>query len=262
MEKGDRPSGVRIVSLQRYPVKGLSAESLASATLVEGAHFPGDRLFAIENGPSGFNPAAAEHLPKMRFLMLMRHERLARLATRYDDAASVLTIRQGGVVAASGRLDEPEGRRAIERFLEDWCSGEMRGPARVIAGPPGFRFMDSRSGFVSLLNLATVAEIARAAGRRSIDPLRFRANIDLDGLEPFGEFALVGRRLRLGRATLEVIKRIDRCAAVDVDPATGVRDLSIVPLLERIHAHHDCGVYARIVAGGEIRPGDEVEVLD
>ena len=41
-----------------------------------GAYFPGDRLFAIENGPSGFDSAAPVHQPKIKYLMLMRHERL------------------------------------------------------------------------------------------------------------------------------------------------------------------------------------------
>ncbi|MGL5138031.1 MAG: MOSC domain-containing protein [Beijerinckiaceae bacterium] len=253
---------VSVDGLQRYPVKGLSAESLPSALLEAGRHFPGDRLFAIENGPSGFDPAAAEHLPKMRFLMLMRNERLARLKTRYDDATGVLTIMQGGVMAAGGRLDTTEGRASIEQFLERWCSGEMRGPARLLTGPPGYRFMDSRNGFVSIVNLGSVAEIAKAAGRETIDPLRFRANIHLTGLGAFEEFKLVGHRLRIGGAVFEVIKPIDRCAAVDVDPGTGMRDLAIVPLLERLFGHHDCGVYARVIEAGTVRPGDSATTLE
>jgi uncharacterized protein len=261
-EAGESPMSVLVDAIYRYPVKGLSPESLASAKLDANRHFPGDRLFAIENGPSGFDPAAAEHLPKLRFLMLMRNERLARLSTRYDDATGVLTIRLGGAVAASGNLKEQAGRQAIEQFIERWCGDEMRGPARVLVGPPGFRFMDSRSGFISLLNLASVAEIAKAAGREKIDPLRFRANIHLTGLAAFEEFGFVDRRLRIGDAILEVIKPIDRCAAVDVDPATGVRDLAIVPMLERRYGHHDCGIYARVTHGGEIRAGNQLTILD
>ncbi|WP_204280698.1 MOSC N-terminal beta barrel domain-containing protein, partial [Serratia marcescens] len=68
----------RIAALYRYPVKGLSAEPLAEATLTAGGHFPGDRLFAIENGPSGFDPAAPEHQPKTKFLVLARLAALAK----------------------------------------------------------------------------------------------------------------------------------------------------------------------------------------
>ncbi len=172
----------KVASLYRYPVKGLSPEPLGRAELPAGGHFPGDRLFAIENGPSGFNPAAAEHLPKIRYLMLMKQEKLAKLRTRYDDATGVLTILQGGLAVASGDLGSPEGRGAIEAFFTRYFAGELRGAPAVLAGPPGYRFMDSRSGFLSIIDRASVAAIAAVAGRASIDPLRFRANVYVDGL--------------------------------------------------------------------------------
>ena len=68
-------------------MKGLSPEPLAARRARGRARpCPGDRLYAIENGPSGFDPAAPRHQPKMRYLMLMRNERLATLRTRFDDA--------------------------------------------------------------------------------------------------------------------------------------------------------------------------------
>ena len=49
----------RLESIYRYPVKGLSPEKLQRVHWLEaGSTFPADRLFAIENGPSGFDPAA------------------------------------------------------------------------------------------------------------------------------------------------------------------------------------------------------------
>src|SRR5438093_13136751 len=86
----------RIEAIYRYPVKGLSAESLASTRLTAGGTIAADRLYAVENGPSGFDPATPGYLPKQRFLMLMRNERLARLRTRFDAESRVLTIEQDG----------------------------------------------------------------------------------------------------------------------------------------------------------------------
>jgi uncharacterized protein len=245
-----------VTSLYRYPVKGLSPEALDEAALLADAHFPGDRLFAIENGPSGFDPRAAEHLPKIRFLMLMRNERLARLKTRFDGTTGVLSITQGGGVVASGDLATEAGRAAIEGFFTRFLGDELRGPAKVLSGPPGFRFMDSKAGFLSIIDRASVAAIAQAAGRKMLDPLRFRANVYVDGLGAWGEFGLIGQRLRLGEAEVEITKRIDRCAATDVDPSLGLRDLAMVGLLERSFNHHDCGVYARVVKDGIVRTGD------
>ncbi len=70
----------RIDAIYRYPVKGLTPQKLERTTLAVGATLPADRLYAIENGPSGFDPAAPAYFPKQRFLMLMRNERLAALA--------------------------------------------------------------------------------------------------------------------------------------------------------------------------------------
>ena len=93
-----------INALYRYLVKGLSGERLPRATLQTGAYFPGDRLFAIENGPSGFDEAAPEHQPKIKFLMLMRNARLAKLETRFDEATQNLTIWRDGKPVTRGDL--------------------------------------------------------------------------------------------------------------------------------------------------------------
>ena len=56
----------KIQSIYRYPVKGLTPEPLARTLLTPGQTVPGDRLYAIENGPSGFDPAAPGLLPRRR----------------------------------------------------------------------------------------------------------------------------------------------------------------------------------------------------
>src|ERR1700736_2547689 len=98
----------RVEAIYRYPVKGLSPEARARTTLAVGETLEADRLYAIENGPSGFDPSAPAYLPKARFLMLMRNERLARLRTRIDPASHRLTVVQDGREAASGDLRKAE----------------------------------------------------------------------------------------------------------------------------------------------------------
>ncbi len=77
----------KIQSIYRYPIKGLTPEPLARALLTPGQTIPGDRLYAIENGPSGFDPAAPSYLSKTHFLMLMKNERLANLHARSSRTA-------------------------------------------------------------------------------------------------------------------------------------------------------------------------------
>lgn len=246
---------MRLASLYRYPVKGLSPEPLDGVDLEADGYFPCDRLFALENGPSGFDPTAPEHQPKVKFLMLMRNAALAGLSTRYDDASCVLTITKAGQGAVRGDLRSEAGRAVIETFLSDFLGEEIRGSVRLLEAPDGFRFTDSKSGFVSLVNLASVAAVEAAQGER-VDPLRFRANFYVEGVEPWAEASWPGRRFTLGGATLEILKMTDRCAATGVDPATGLRDMDLVQTLRKSFGHIDCGVYARVERGGRICRGD------
>ena len=61
---------------------------------------------------------------------------------------------------------------------------------------------------------------------------------------------------------LKVLKRIERCAATNVDPATGDRDLMIPRALMRAYDHTDCGIYAAVLAGGVVRTGDAISVVE
>jgi uncharacterized protein len=90
-----------------------------------------------------------------------------------------------------------------------------------------------------------------------VDPLRFRGNLYVEGWPAWREFDLVGRELAIGpQARARVVKRITRCAATNVEPGTGVRDLEVPATLLRNLGHADCGVYAEVTAGGAIAAGD------
>jgi uncharacterized protein YcbX len=101
-----------IHAIYRYPIKGLSPELLPRATLTPHETIPGDRLYAIENGPSGFNPAAP-YLSKTHFLMLMKNERLASLRTSFDQATHMLTIEAARKWKISADLRTAEGRAGV-----------------------------------------------------------------------------------------------------------------------------------------------------
>jgi len=243
-------------SIYRYPVKGLSPEPLTRAVLAVGQTIPADRLYAIENGPSGFDPAAPGYLPKTRFLMLMKNERLAHLRTRFEEASHTLTIEAGGGMAARGDLRTSHGRTAIEQFFAGFCSDELRGPPKVLHAS-GHSFSDVAKKVVSIINLASVAAIETALGA-PVHPLRFRANVYLDGWPAWHEFDLVGKEVMLGPARLKIVKRIVRCAATNVDPDTGIRDLAIPDTLLRTFGHADCGIYGEVTAAGTITTGNTV----
>jgi uncharacterized protein len=244
----------KIQAIYRYPVKGLSPERLDRTRLSPGQTVPADRLYAIENGPSGFDPAAPGYLPKARFLMLMKNERLAFLRTRFDDATHMLTIEADGREAARGELRTPEGRAAIEQFFAGFCSDELRGPPKVLYAN-GHSFSDVAKKVVSIINLASVAALETAVGA-PVHPLRFRGNIYVAGWPAWHEFDLLGQEVAVGGTRLKIVKRIVRCAATNVDPDTGIRDLAIPNTLMQTCGHADCGVYGEVIAPGEIATGE------
>jgi uncharacterized protein YcbX len=247
----------KINSIYRYPVKGLSPELLASALLTPGQTVPGDRLYAIENGPSGFDPQLPRHQPKTRYLMLMRNERLAMLRTRFDDASHVLTIESDGHTAAHGDLRTPTGRHDIESFFARYCADELRGPPKVLHAPD-HSFSDVARKVVSIINLASVSALETAIGA-PVHPLRFRGNVYVEGWPAWHEFDLLGQEIAIGEsARLKVVKRIVRCAATNVDPDTGARDLAVPETLLRSFGHADCGVYGEVVGAGQITVGNEL----
>jgi MOSC domain-containing protein len=249
-----------IHAIYRYPVKGLSPERLPKAALAVGATLAGDRRFAIENGPSGFSAATPAYFPKQRFLMLMKNERLARLDTRFEDAAHRLTVREDGTEAASGDLASAAGRAAIEAFFARFCADELRGPPKILEAP-GHSFSDVAKKVVSIINLASVAALEDMIGR-TVDPLRFRGNVYVRGWPAWSELDLVGRDIAIGGvARAKIVKRIVRCAATNVDPGTGIRDMNIPQTLLQHLGHADCGIYAEITAAGDVSPGDAVALV-
>lgn len=250
------PPSASIQALYRYPVKGLCPQPLAGAALQVGQTIPGDRLYAIENGPSGFDPAAPAHFSKQKFLMLMRNERLAALDTAYDEATHTLTVRLKGREATRGGLRTAQGRETVESFFARYCADELRGPPRILQAP-GHSFSDVAAKVVSVINLASVAAVEKAVGV-PVDPVRFRANIYVEGWPAWHEFDLMDRTLAVGGARIRIIKRIMRCAATNVQPRTGIRDLQIPTTLMQAFGHMDCGVYGEVVSAGRIARGDTI----
>lgn len=245
-----------IQALYRYPVKGLSPQALPRTRLDAGQTVPADRLYAIENGPIGFDPEHPAYFPKQRFLMLMKNERLAALKTDYDEISHTLTVHHDGQEAARGDLRTAQGRAAIEAFFARYCADDLRGPPKILFGK-GHSFSDVARKVVSIINLASVAALENVIGA-PVDPLRFRANVYVKGWPAWHEFDLLDREITLGGARLKVVKRIVRCAATNVDPQTGIRDLSIPPTLMQNFDHMDCGIYGEVIAGGDIAVGDKV----
>ena len=246
-----------VAALYRHPIKGFTPERLDAALLEAGAAFPCDRLYAVENGPSGFDPTAPAFLPKTKFTALASIPALARAKTVYDPQSRRLTVTAHGREPFSVNLGDDAGRQAFAGWLESFVPAEdLAGPLAVLTTAGPHRFMDDAAGAVSLVNLASLRELGERLGRE-IDPRRLRANVYVDGWPAWSELSLApGAIVRLGGVEARVVKPIVRCAATHVDPASGERDLDLVPALHAHYGHLCCGLYLQIDWGGELRVGD------
>jgi uncharacterized protein YcbX len=247
----------RIAALYRHPVKGFTPERLQTAELTAGACFPCDRLYAVEDGPSGFDPAAPAHISKMKFTVLAKTPAVAKARTAYDEATGVFRCAAEGQPDFAGDLRTADGRAGLEAWLTDLLGEDINGPLRVVEGPGDYRFMDSRSGYVSIVNLASVRDLETKLGV-SVDPLRFRANLYVEGWPAWVENDWTGRTLAVGGATAEVLKPIVRCAATHVDPVTAERDIELVKALFDTYGHMFCGIYLNVTEGGRVNQDDKL----
>ena len=125
--------------------------------------------------------------------MLMRDERLATLRTTFDDATESLTILRDGKQVARGQLTTPLGRQLIEQFIAAYMKAELRGAPKIVQRR-GHSFSDMAAKCVHIVNLASVRELERAIGR-PVDPLRFRANLYLEGVPPWAEFEWIDKEI-------------------------------------------------------------------
>ena len=244
----------QIASIWRHPVKGFTPERLPSARLETGGYFPCDRLYAVEDGPSGFDPQNPAWITKQKFTVLAKIAQVAKARTAYDESTGVLSASAEGQESFRGALTDPLGREAFADWLAAFLGDEAQGPLNVVQAP-GHRFTDHPDGHVSIVNLASVRDLEARSGR-PIDPLRFRANIYVEGWPAWIENEAEAAEVTIGEASARVFSPIVRCAATHVDPVTGDRDFELVAALYEHYGHMNCGLYVTVTNGGLVAEGD------
>ena len=239
---------MRVHEIWRFPVKSMQGERLDAAE-VELHGLRGDRAFALFDTQTGFG-LTARRVPQLLF---------AAAAYR-DDGKVTITLPDGTTAeddhALTDWLGRPVTLRAAaepgDRVFENPADFEHDARWEPFNGSTG-AFHDSGQANVSLLSLASIAGWPRR---------RFRANIIVDGV---GEDALVGSRVRLGDAELDIHERIQRCVMVTRPQPDGIdgsitKDLDV---LRRIHRERDSclAIGATVATPGSFAIGDELNGL-
>ncbi|MEZ0492249.1 MOSC domain-containing protein [Kineococcus sp. TBRC 1896] len=245
-----------------FPVKGMTAQPLDRVTLTAGRGVPHDRTIALARPGGRYEPGMRHGVSKHEFFVLVAEERLAALTTHLDPATGVFTVDVRGHRVLEADLGTDDGLARLRAFYARVLDLPP-GTEPVVARDPGRRFTDTAHAsdeameLVSVLNLASVRDVEQRTGD-PLDPGRFRANVHLDGLPAWSELDLVGREFSLGGVRVRGARPTVRCAATEVDPATGRRDLPVPQLLSRTYGHDVMGFYVEVVGGGELAVGDPV----
>ena len=243
----------RVSALWRHPIKGHGVEAVPATTLSPDATMPWDRVWAIAHEAAKVPPGRGDWAPCANFNRGAKAFRLMAIRATTDEAGGRVTLTHPDADPITVDPDDAgDAARLIAWVLPLSNPGRAR-PAYVVRAGRGMTDSDFPS--ISILNPASLAALGERLGK----PLameRFRGNVWLDGLAPFGEFDLVGREIRIGEATLRVRERITRCKATTVDPLTGISDADTLGALKAGWGHEDFGVYAEVTGGGRVAVGD------
>lgn len=251
---------MQLARIHRYPVKGMSPDRLDAATLEPGRGLPFDRAAAFTSGNLPDPPQAGGWVPARTFLQLTVYPELAGFRMSFDEPALAITVIAPDGAKATARLGEPETFAEANALIRRHFAPGPHGIPELHEQARERGHWDFTDTALSICNIETLRSLEAAAGR-PVDPTRFRANLYIDGVEAWEEFGLIGRRLRVGEAELEVLRPAMRCAATSVDPQTGDVSLDVPMLLRRSVGHLFCAVYARVARAGRIAAGDPVAVI-
>jgi uncharacterized protein YcbX len=257
MTSGSFPAVGTVARLWRYPVKSMRGEQLATA-VVDARGLVGDRRFAVWDAEDKFG--SCKNSRRFR-----RMDGLLDFRSEFGDEPAEAS-QAADAAAYDPRLVAPDGaRHRIPSAAADAAVRAYLGRADVrVMVEAEVPHHDAAP--LHLVSTATLDWYVRALGGVPADERRLRPNlvVDLPGAAAFAEDGWAGRRVRIGEGADAVlarwVKQTERCRTLNVAqeelPYTsqglkvlGGRDLNL-------------GVYLEVVAGGRVRVGDPVTLLD
>jgi len=261
----------RVAALYRYPLKGFTPEECETLTVLADGRIAGDRVLGIRFADT----AAADEAwsKKTAMVALMNTPGLARLHLRFEAEAQRLHLSFASTVLADEVLT-PEGRKrlatAVAAYVLTLDEHPLAGhperlPLRVIGDGITPRYHDAEAGQVTLHGRGSLHALTAALAHAEGSERRFRSNIALEGLGAWEELRWVGRKVRIGTVTFNVVRPKVRCLATHANPQTGERDVPILTTLTQVFGQEKPTFGVAMMpshAGGHIHVGDHVTLVE
>ena len=233
-----------VSAMWRFPVKSMGGQ-LISESEINDVGLVGDRGWGVVDTATG-HVLTARREPRLLFATAELTPAGELLISLPDGSR----VDAGGSEALSRWLDRPvslERAGDVGGVYEVPLDAEQEADWISWQGPPR-AWHDTDRARVSLVSTASIG---------AWDARRFRANVLLDG---GGEDALVGATIRIGTATLDVVKEIERCVMVNRAQPGVEADQEVLRVINR--ERENClAIGARVRDPGVIAEGDALEVL-
>ena len=246
----------KLAAIYRHPLKSHGRERLETVMLAAGREVPWDRHWAVAHDAARLTEGAWN--PCANFSRGAKAPGLMAINARLDEGAERLTLSHPERAELTFRPDDPDEAARFIDWVRPISPTDRALPARIYT-VKGRSMTDTDYPSVSIVSLATHRAVAARLGQ-DISPLRWRANLLIEGADPWAEMDWIGERIRLGGVEMEIAEPITRCMATTANPETGIRDADTLTALKQGFGHQDCGVYARVTRGGRLREGDRIEV--
>ena len=244
-----------VAELWRHPIKSHGRETLDAVEFTAGACMPWDRHWAVTHDATKFDDTGWAHC--RNFMIGARTPALAGIWAAFDEDAGQITLRHQDL--GSITFDADLQSDAFIDWVAPLCPHDRTSPKAIIkAADRGMT--DSPFPSVSIMNRASHAAVEAAIGH-PVEQERWRANIWLDGIDPWDELGWMGKTIRLGEAEFEIREPCVRCLHTAANPMTGVRDVDTLGVLKNSFGHTNFGVYAVVTKSGHVATGDQAQVL-
>ncbi len=249
----------QVAALWRHPIKSHGREALHSIALAAGMPFPWDRRWAVVHDAAADDATKGEWISCQNFMIGTRTPGLAGIWARLDEAKGEITLRHADLGEIAFSPDDLSGQTRFLDWVMPLCP-ETRARPKAVVALPDRGWTDTDYPSVTLMNAASHGAVEQQIGR-PLERERWRGNIWFDGDVPFEELGWIGKRLRVGRAILEVREPVKRCLHTAANPETGQRDADTLGALDAGWGHRNFGIYTEVVQDGTVAVGDQLEML-
>lgn len=244
-----------VAELWRHPIKSHGREEVSSVAFTKDKCMPWDRHWAVTHEATKFDGTAWAHC--RNFMIGARTPGLAGIWASLDETRGFITLRHQDRGEIS--FDPDADDSAFLEWVAPLCDPDRALPKAIVkAKDRGMTDVDYPS--VSIMNRASHAAVEAAIGH-PLEQERWRANIWLDGLDPWQEMDWIGHTVRIGGAEFEIREHCERCMLTATNPVTGIRDADTLGALEGSFGHKNFGVYAVVTKSGPVSRGDPCEVI-